>query len=70
MNEPIKIKFAQSFFEEFEGDQAELDSVMAEIQRLADTGELFDKAIIVDLDELADFDDTQLAINVSTKTVH
>lgn len=37
----IKIEFAPGAFDDFEGTQEELNELVAEIQRLADTGELF-----------------------------
>lgn len=40
----IEIKFAPGCFDGFEGTQEELDNLVAELQRLADSGELLDKA--------------------------
>lgn len=40
----IEIKFAPGCFDGFEGTQEELDDLVAELQRLADSGELLDKA--------------------------
>lgn len=47
----IKIEFAPGCFDNFEGTQEELDAFMAEIQRMADSGELQEKAIPLDLDD-------------------
>ena len=52
MTKEIKIVFAPGCFDEFEGTQEELDSMMEEIQRMADTGELFENAELVDFDNL------------------
>lgn len=63
----IKVEFAPGCFDEFEGTQAELDDLIAEIQRMADTGELFEDAqhlSLDDLQELADEDeDYQVVID-------
>lgn len=40
MNEKIKITFMPGCFDNFEGSQQELDELIKEIQRLADSGEL------------------------------
>ena len=51
----IKIEFVPGCFDDFEGTQEELDELLIEIQRMADTGELFENAVEVtdlDLEEL------------------
>ena len=48
---PLKIEFAPGCFDSFDGTQEELDEIIAEIQRMADSGELEANAIPVDLDE-------------------
>ena len=48
----IKIIFQPGCFDEFEGTQEELDAMMEEIQRMADTGELFEEAHELTLDDL------------------
>lgn len=53
-----KIVFAEGCFDNFEGTQEELDELVAEIQRLVDTGEIFEKSVAVDVDNL---DDDELA---------
>lgn len=50
--ENLKVVFAPGCFDTFEGSQEELDELMAEIGRLIQTGELFEKA--VPLDDLTD----------------
>ena len=47
-NKPMKIVFAEGCFDDFEGTQEELDELVAHIQKLAESGELFDKSIPVD----------------------
>lgn len=47
-----KIVFAPGCFDSFTGSQEELDELIAEINRLVETGELFEKAEPIDLDEL------------------
>ena len=51
----IKIEFAPGCFNDFEGTQEELDDLVAEIQRMADSGELFENAT-----ELTDIDPDDL----------
>lgn len=54
-NKPMKIVFAEGCFDDFEGTQEELDELVAHIQQLAESGELFDKSIPVDdLEEIED----------------
>lgn len=43
-NRPMKIVFAEGCFDDFEGTQEELDELVAHIQQLAESGELFEKA--------------------------
>lgn len=50
----ITITFVPGCFDDFEGTQEELDEMVAEIQRMADSGELFDDAQIIDIDELSE----------------
>lgn len=52
MDKKIKIEFAPGCFDSFEGSQEELDGLIAEIQRMAESGELFEKSQAVDLDDL------------------
>ena len=57
MNTP-KIVFAEGCFDNFEGTQEELDELIAEIQRLVDTGEIFERSVPLDIDNL---DEEELA---------
>ena len=56
MSKKIEIRFAPGCFDSFSGSQEELDELMSEIQKMADTGELFEKANPLDIDELIDED--------------
>ncbi len=47
-----KIIFAEGCFDNFEGTQEELDELLAEINRLVTSGEIFEKSRPVDLDEM------------------
>jgi hypothetical protein len=78
-NKPMKIVFAPGCFDSFEGSQEELDNMIAEITRMAESGELFEKSqpldLEVDSDELeamieADLNDpdSMLAALASTST--
>ena len=48
----LDIVFAPGCFDTFEGTQEELDELIAEINRLVETGELFEKAVPIDLSDL------------------
>lgn len=60
----IKVEFAPGAFDSFEGTQEELDEIVADIRRMIDTGELFEKARQVDFDELVE-EDPELAIKLA-----
>lgn len=49
-NKPIKIVFVPGCFDNFEGTQDELDKMIAEITRMAESGELLEKSQPLDLD--------------------
>jgi hypothetical protein len=53
----IKIKFAEGAFDNFEGTQEELDSLMEQIQSMIHDGSLFEKSNSIDLEELLESDD-------------
>lgn len=56
-DKPLKIEFAPGCFDQFEGTQEELDEMIAEIQRMAESGELFENSVQLseeDFDELPD----------------
>ena len=48
----LKLEFAPGCFDGFEGTQEELDDLMAEIQRMFDSGEMEANSTPVDIDEL------------------
>ena len=48
---PVKIEFAPGAFDQFEGTQEELDAFIAELQRMADSGELEDHSVALDDEE-------------------
>ncbi len=54
MDKKLKIEFAPGCFDSFDGSQEELDQLVAEIQRMAETGELFEKSNPLDIDEMID----------------
>lgn len=49
-----EVVFAPGCFDSFEGTQEELDEMIAEIHRMVDSGELFERSTPVDIDELLD----------------
>lgn len=56
MTKPIKVEFAPGCFDNFEGTQEELNELMAEIHRMIESGEIFEKSQPLDIDELIDED--------------
>jgi hypothetical protein len=54
----LKIEFAPGCFDNFEGTQEELDSLMAEIERMFKSGEVQAQALRLNVD---DMDDEELA---------
>jgi hypothetical protein len=76
-DKPLKLEFAPGCFDNFDGSQQELDSLIAEINALVESGELFEHAISVDLDEFEEMasDEYELTMNVTVdnigkRTVH
>jgi hypothetical protein len=57
----IKIEFAPGCFDSFDGTQEELDELMADIRRMIDSGELFERAQPVDVDAMSDDEALALA---------
>ena len=47
----IHIEFAPGAFDQFDGTQEELDAFIAELQRMADSGELEEQSLSLDDDE-------------------
>jgi hypothetical protein len=50
----MTITFAPGAFDNFDGTQEELDGLVAEIQRMADSGELEENSIPLDTDDVMD----------------
>ena len=48
---PVKIEFVPGAFDQFEGTQQELDAFIAELQRMADSGELEEHSMSLDDEE-------------------
>ncbi len=48
----LHIEFAPGAFDNFDGTQEELDALLAELQRLAESGELEEHSIALDDDEV------------------
>ena len=63
MDKKPELVFMPGCFDEFEGTQEELNELIAEIQRMADTGELFEKSVPL---EDVDFDDNELEMIENT----
>jgi hypothetical protein len=53
---PLKIEFAPGCFDNFEGTQEELDDLIAEIQRMFESGEIAENSTELDLDALMEED--------------
>ncbi|MFY8212812.1 MAG: hypothetical protein ACOVLB_09120 [Candidatus Nanopelagicus sp.] len=72
---PINVIFAPGLFDNFEGTQEELDEMLAEIQALADSGELLELAEPIDLDNWTEEDDEMVSelvtkINDTKRKLH
>jgi hypothetical protein len=50
MTKKITVEFAPGAFDNFEGTQEELDELIAEITRMAETGELHEQSRAIDFD--------------------
>ncbi len=50
----IHVEFAPGAFDSFEGTQEELDALVAEIHRMAESGELEEMSIPLDEDDILD----------------
>jgi NADH:ubiquinone oxidoreductase subunit B-like Fe-S oxidoreductase len=59
MDKKPEVVFMPGCFDGFEGTQEELDELMAEIHRMAESGELFEQAVPL---EDADFDEEELSM--------
>jgi len=54
VKKPIEVVFAPGCFDNFDGTQEELDDLMAQIQKMADSGELMERSNPVDIDAMLD----------------
>ena len=54
-NKEIKIEFAPGCFDDFEGTQEQLDEIVAEIHKMAASGEILEGSE-VDFEDLDDFE--------------
>ena len=61
-NKPMKIVFAEGCFDDFEGTQEELDALVAHITALAESGELLEKSVPVELDDVESVDMVELEL--------
>jgi hypothetical protein len=50
----MRIEFAPGAFDTFDGTQEELDALVAELERMAESGELEANSIAIDEDEIWD----------------
>jgi len=48
---PMKIEFAPGAFDSFEGTQEELDAFIAELHRMAESGELEEQSVSLNSDQ-------------------
>ena len=55
-NKPTKIVFAEGCFDEFDGTQEELNELISQLTAMAESGELLEKSVPVDLDNIDDED--------------
>jgi len=51
MTKKIKVEFAPGAFDNFDGTQEELDELIAEITRMAESGEMFENAQPLNMDD-------------------
>jgi len=68
----LEVVFAPGCFDSFNGTQEELNELMAEIQSLAASGELFESSTLIDVDDLDDEEYTALQLsmqNIDTRTL-
>ena len=56
-NKKLKVVFAPGSFDNFDGTQEELDEMLAEIHRLVDSGELFERSTALTEDSFDELDE-------------
>ena len=61
----IQVEFAPGCFDDFDGTQQELDELVAEIQRMANSGEMFENSAPVTQESLTDLteEEQQVLLN-------
>jgi uncharacterized protein YqgV (UPF0045/DUF77 family) len=70
MDKKLKIEFAPGCFDSFEGTQEELDEMISEITKMIDSGEFFEKATLIDIDDELELEDTiEHSLNTSTRVL-
>ena len=70
-NKDIKLEFSPGCFDEFEGTQAELDELVADINKMFESGELLNAGELVDLDDGGDEYSAVLDVDLNLgKTLH
>lgn len=57
----IELIFAPGCFDNFDGTQEDLDELLAEIQRMVDSGEILEKSRPLTEETLEEMDDEELA---------
>ena len=55
----MKIEFAPGCFDDFDGTQQELDDLVAEIERMANSGEMFENSTPVTEESLTDLSEEE-----------
>lgn len=68
-NKKITVEFAPGAFDNFDGTQEELDQLVAEITKMAETGELFERSRPVDLDEMIEEGDLDIVEHIVNSQV-
>lgn len=71
-NKKLEVVFAPGCFDGFEGTQEELDALMKEILALAESGELEERATVVEMDDIDELDDILDArlLNNTNRSIH
>jgi hypothetical protein len=68
-NKKITVEFAPGAFDNFDGTQEELNQLVAEITKMAETGELFERSRPVDLDEMIEEGDLDIVEHIVNSQV-
>lgn len=77
----LEVVFAPGCFDDFEGTQEELDELLTEINRLVESGELFERSVPMDLSDLDlseeeleelldELEDEDFSLEKPTRSVH